>query len=166
MKHTLSIHFLSIMFFIFLFIPIPAYADILVGEGYGRTENEAKKEALADLSSAIQADVESNFESITKKSGEDAGRYAKKVIRIKSELPILGADFTLSTLQEWILAEAKLDPKRVLRLYDEKLKEVHKEIESLMAALKNEKSKSRKHQLLTDLLTYLSQYYKYKTDDR
>jgi len=31
----------------------------LTGEGYGKTEKEAKKEALADLSSAIQSEVQS-----------------------------------------------------------------------------------------------------------
>ncbi len=36
----------------------------LSGEGYGKTEKEAKKEALADLSSAIQAEVQSEFKSI------------------------------------------------------------------------------------------------------
>ena len=42
---------------ILLLVALPAHAKQLTGEGYGKTEKEAKKEALGDLSSAIQAEV-------------------------------------------------------------------------------------------------------------
>ena len=41
----------------FLFLPVFLYGEELQGIGYGSTTEEAKEEALADLSSAIKVQV-------------------------------------------------------------------------------------------------------------
>ena len=110
----------------------------LTGEGYGKTEKEAKKEALADLSSAIQAEVQSEFKSIVTvfgKDGADVDEVSRKIIRVKSELPILGAEFALFPVKKESFASAVLDSRKVLKLYRVKLKDIKREAESLLGCL-------------------------------
>jgi len=155
----------AIVFFLILFTysVFPVKALQLMGEGYGKNKTEAKKEALADLSSAIQAEVQSNFQSIARQSGEDVKNFVEKIIKIKSELPILGAEYDFSYLENDIIAKALLDSVKVLKLYETKLKDVRKEMDHSLELLDRAETNSGRHSILTELLTLLEQYYKYKT---
>jgi hypothetical protein len=139
-----------------------ALAIELVGEGYGKNEMEARKSALADLSSAIQVQVQSEFESI---EGEVQGEYysdVKQLIHIKSDLPILGASYDSFPTKPEMLIRAALKSNNVLHLYDEKLKEITGEATSHLKALEEAKG-NRKHEIMNELITLIDQYYKYKT---
>lgn len=138
----------------------------LTGEGYGKTDKEAKKEALADLSSAIQAEVQSEFKSIVTvfgKGGEDVDKVSRKIINVKSELPILGAEFTVIPVKKESFASAVIDSRKVLKLYMEKLKDIRRESVSLLEVLEKAESNSSQHASLVDLLTAINRYDKYKT---
>ena len=139
-----------------------AYAKELTGEGYGKTEEKAKKTALADLSSAIQVEVKSDFESIVGQIGEEEISKVKEVINIKSDLPILGADFESFPFKPDVLVRALLRSETALRLYEAKLIEIKKEIESNQKALGDTFSSNRKYEILTHMLTLIDQFYKYK----
>jgi len=140
-----------------------ASAIQLKGEGYGCTEKEAKKEAVADLSSAIEAEVKTSFQTMIKTYGDEVEKCAKKVINIRSELPILGAEYELEPMQEEILATALLDSRNVIALYEEKLRDIKKEIKSSLKNLQNPGPAYAKYTELMHLQTELDQFYKHKT---
>jgi hypothetical protein len=75
---------------------------VLSGKGWGRTFIEAKKEALSDLSTTIQVQVESRFSSMEPETD------GKSVINLSSDLPILGADIKESEEENRIWATAFL----------------------------------------------------------
>ena len=138
------------------------YAKELTGEGYGKTEEIAKKTALADLSSAIQVEVKSDFESIVGQIGEEEITKVKEVINIKSDLPILGADFESFPFKPDVMVRALLRSETALKLYEAKLVELKREVEANRKALEETSSADRKHEILTHMLTLIDQFYKYK----
>ena len=140
-----------------------ASAIQLKGEGYGCTEKEAKKEAVADLSSAIETEVKTSLQTMVKIYGDEVEKCAKKVIDIRSELPILGAEYRLLPVQEEILATALLDSRKVIALYEEKLRDIKKEIKSSLKNLQNPGPAYAKYTELMHLQTELDQFYKHKT---
>lgn len=77
---------ITVLFLAATVITTPSYANELFGEGRGVSEDEAKKAALADLSSTIQVEVRSEFSSV--QTTGQIHPYAERVIQTRSELPI------------------------------------------------------------------------------
>jgi len=141
----------------------PLWAGDVSGEGYGKNKQEAKKEAFADLSSTIHSEVFSKFQSKTVATNTSANKYAQKTIDIRSNLPILGAECTFKTTSEKeILAHAILSPQKALKLYDAKLSELAKEIESRQKTIAKNPNSTRKYDTYTRMLTDLKQFSKYR----
>ena len=61
LKSCLLVAFVTLVFGV-----CQSEAKIIIGEGFGTTREEAKKAALSDLSSAIQVEVQSCFESMVR----------------------------------------------------------------------------------------------------
>ena len=57
-----------VIIYLLLLLPVSLFAQELQGIGYGNTTEEAKEEALADLSSAIKVQVFSKHEQTTFKT--------------------------------------------------------------------------------------------------
>ena len=138
-------------------------AKVIIGEGFGDSREEAKKAALSDLSSAIQVEVQTCFESMVKEVNQKVEEFTQNVITLKSELPILGAEYDFRKGKDGQNSTAILDSDSVLKLYGAKIVEIKRNIKTYQALIDKSSSRSEKYQLYTELLTYLKQYYKYKT---
>lgn len=139
------------------------YAQLLSadinGIGFAQTNKEAKKEALADLSQVIKSEVRSNFESTT----IDDGSKVKSNIKISSNLPILGADFTFIDRALEVEAKVKLTPAKVNALYAQRLYNLNEEIDSVLNEIKKSKSSSLKLKLYSDIFSLLKEYERYES---
>ena len=92
-------------------------AKTIIGEGFGNTKEEAKKAALSDLSSAIQVEVQSCFESMVREVDRKVEEFTENVITLKSELPILGAEYESWKGKDGEKSRAILASENVLKLY-------------------------------------------------
>jgi hypothetical protein len=149
--------------FIVAFAVIHSEAKTIIGKGFGITREEAKKEALSDLSSSIQVEVQSSFESMVKEVNRKVEEFTRNVITLKSELPILGAEYKFSKTRDGQESTAILNSESVVRLYGAQINEIKKNIDTLQRLIEKSPSRMEKYQLYTEILTGLKQYYKYKT---
>jgi hypothetical protein len=149
--------------FIVAFAVIHSEAKTIIGKGFGITREEAKKEALSDLSSSIQVEVQSSFESMVKEVNRKVEEFTRNVITLKSELPILGAEYQYSKTRDGQKSTAILNSESVVRLYGAQINEIKKNIDTLQRLIEKSPSRMEKYQLYTEILTGLKQYYKYKT---
>ena len=76
-------------FFTLIFGVCQSEAKIIIGEGFGDTREEAKKAALSDLSSAIQVEVQSSFESMVREVNQKVEEFTQNVITLR-----VGAEIT------------------------------------------------------------------------
>jgi hypothetical protein len=148
--------------FSFLIITIPSYAMVLSGKGWGRTFVEAKKEALSDLSTTIQVQVESRFTSMESEAHGKAVIDAKSVINITSDLPILGADFKELRDKSGVWVTAFLKAAKAGPLYTTRLQEIKKSMAEALMAAKKAVSKADQHQALTTSLPLFERYSRHK----
>lgn len=137
------------------------YAGQISGFGFGKTADESKKEAIADLSQQIEVQVKSEFSSITRVASEDVDEFKEKAINLKSDLPMLGIKYDVNKTGDQFYAEAILDDKSVA-LYETKLKDIKKLIDHNLAALEKTKQKSDQEKILNGIITNLEQFYKYR----
>jgi hypothetical protein len=145
-----------------VFAPGSAHA-VIVGEGVASTEPEAKELALADLSLAISVQVTSEFDSIQRQVGQSEFAEVSSVVQLRSDLPIIGAQFSSAPRKREIVVRAELDPMTAARLYEEQLMDILKELESALASAGDEATPARKrHDLLNTTLSLMDRYYKYK----
>jgi hypothetical protein len=152
---TLNIKIITILCTILITSSLSA--DIS-GIGFAQTNKEAKKEALSDLSQVIKSEVRSSFESTT----TDKSQNSKSNIKISSNLPILGADFTFIDRELEVEAKVKLSPAKVSFLYTKKLQNINQEIKTIIKELKNAKP-SLKLQLYTQAYSLLKDYDRYES---
>jgi hypothetical protein len=97
-------------------------ADALEGSGYGRSEEEARQRAAADLAAAIQVQVKSVVESCTQLKGRQAEDCGTRVSsRTATDLPMLGLSYErIPGGSEAHGARARLDAG-ALPLYEQQL---------------------------------------------
>lgn len=146
----------------FLF-PHAIMAETLSGVGFAQTNVQAKKEALSDLSQVIKSEVRSNFESSLKVNKNKVNESSVSNIKISSNLPILGAEFSYIDRPLEVEAHVTLTPAKVKKLYVKKLKNLNIEIESLLSELKKVKTSSLKLQLYEDMFSLLNEYDRYES---
>ena len=111
-------------------------ADIY-GEGIGSTHDVAKKEALADLSGNIKSDVSSSIELMETDETSQALSHTK----ITTDLPILGAEFTLVHESSNVKMAVTLSPEKSAKLYKNKLERLNAEINTLYEEIQKSKKK-------------------------
>lgn len=142
-----------------LFIVQNAFAQRVSGTGFGKTLDEAKKEALADLSQNIRVEVNSEFSSVQTQKNRSLDELKTKIIHLKSDLPILGAQFSSLTSQEGFMVDAILSDSST-GLY---AKELQQTVDLISLNLKNSEKNignAAKVNLLQGILTQIDQYYK------
>lgn len=145
---------------IFLAIATFLNAQVITGMGYGKDTKKIKDEALSDLSSKISSQVSSDFVTICAVAGDDVKKTLKSVVQVKSELPILGAEFKYDNYKG--VVKVSLDSERVLKLYEEKLKQLSLELQKLSTLLKKTDSSSELYEIYTHLQRYLVEFNKHK----
>lgn len=133
------------------------------GVGYAQTNKEAKKEALADLSQVIKSEVRSSFESKSSVKGDKGNSSSKSNIKISSNLPILGADFTFIDRMMEVEAKVELSPTKVNQLYSNKLQNIKKELDSIKSEIYKTSSSALKLQLYSDSYSLLKEYDRYES---
>jgi hypothetical protein len=143
--------------------PHAILANTLSGIGFAQTNLEAKKEALADLSQVIKSEVRSSFESTAKVVGNKGSLSSSSNIKISSNLPILGAEFSYIDRALEVEAHVKLTPSKVKKLYVKKLQNLNAEIDSLLKELQNTKTSSLKQKLYEDIFSLLNEYDRYES---
>lgn len=128
--------------------------------GYGDFQEEAINNALTNLSSQISSEVTSEFKSITNDFGFEVEKNKQKVVKVKSELPILGASFEYK--KEAKLALATLDSDKAVSLYESELNKLSKEIAKLNDIIKVTRSTTKQYELYLQLKFYISEFNKHK----
>jgi len=136
-------------------------AKTITGEGSGTNQEEAKKDALADLSNSISVDVKSEFKSIDKILGDKYAKQKEKRIDLVSNLPIIGVKFNTKENPQEIKIIAKLDSKTSLKIYENELNRLAKNINSNIKKL-NTKDKNTKYFILNKTLEDINNFNKYK----
>ena len=139
----------------------------LTGEGYGKSEEDAKKQALSSLSETIYVEVKTEFQS---RKSNDGSNEANQFVSTRSDLPILGVSFNVFPKQNEYFSNAVLTTDKSLRLYKQKLISLKQDIDTHYAEIKanppSENRNTRKHrgyQRLTKLLSMIDQFDKYNT---
>ena len=143
-----------------LLLSIPSHALILQGEGYGKNEQEARKQALSALSETIFVDVLSETE-IRQERGSRGS--AKQVIRSRSDLPIIGAEITTTSTQQGdYRATATLDTQRAQEGYQRQLDRLQADIDKIHRQIgKMKQAGEAQLNLLRELLTLTEQFQKH-----
>lgn len=137
-------------------------ATIISGIGYGNLSEEAKKEALADLSNKISVDVKSDFKAITKSMEKEYSKSNEKLITLSSNLPILGARFKQLIGDTLVKSIATIDSKTALSLYKVELKRLYKNINHNLKELKIVKNDEIRYKLLNQTLNDIENFNKHK----
>ena len=134
------------------------------GSGYGSSIKEAKVEALSDLSQTLKAEVSSTNALRKQLDNDDLKVKSDLNVRITSNLPILGAEFTpFEHVDSSVEVMATLYPDKVERLYRHKLDELYKEIEAYRMSIAAEKDNFKKTLLLQKVQRALHEYERYAT---
>jgi len=134
-----------------------ALAINITGEGYGTTRSEAKKQALASLSEALQVEVKSETVIFT---NSKLGTEANTKIQALSELPLLGVDFTCINKGNEFFCSSFLNTLKAKPLYTEKLSLLDQSFTVMYRQLRQSKATDN-YQLLTDMLVKREQFEKY-----
>ena len=101
-----------------LMMPVTSgFAQEFIGEGIGSTKEQAKKEALTDLSQNISVEVKSVQTHLSELMGEDFRQDASSMIQLESCLPVLGAESFVFEDVDYYYALARLSAQQVIRLY-------------------------------------------------
>lgn len=138
-------------------IPISSYAFNLTAEGYGANREEAKKNALATLSEALQVEVKSQTDIF---KHTQSGSIASQRIQTLSELPLLGVEFTFIDKHNEKHCLSMLNSSKAASLYKEKLILLRKSFSTMHTQLK-QSSQNAKYLLLSDMLAKHDQFDKY-----
>ena len=85
----------------------------LTGEGYGKSAEDAKKQALSSLSETIYVEVKTEFQS---RKSNDGSNEANQFVSTRSDLPILGVSFNVFPKQNEYFCNATLTADKSLRL--------------------------------------------------
>ena len=87
--------------FLFMVLVTSSFAQEVTGEGVGSTKEQAKKEALADLSQNISVEVKSVQTQLSELMGENFRQDASSMIQLESRLPLLGISIYTSLEQRF-----------------------------------------------------------------
>ena len=145
--------------FLFCFLAVYPVQDItLTGEGQGKTQQQARKDALSALSESIIVDVRSQFIS----SQDDKGAYeANKKMETVSELPLLGVQYNCVKQVDLILCESLLNSDVVTALYERRLKGISEKISTSKNQL-DSIHRDQRYEFLNDVLNDIDRFEKIK----
>lgn len=143
-----------------ILLSFTVYGAEYSGTGYGSTNEEAKKEALADLSSAIKVQVFSKYEQTAVKNNNKANVSSVKFTKLSTNIPILSPSIYYSREKGKIKALAVIDKPQ---LYAEKLSELAGKINEVTKDVKENGDKSLNYRLLRSAQNLYDEYESYKS---
>ncbi len=115
--------------FIMMIFPCAAFAAQFTGIGYGVTQEEARTNALSDLSAQILVQVRSDISISEDASGMT---YGHREVSAVTDVPVIGSEITYSSYQQKVLAKAVLDSAKSLPAYEKTLSELAEQIRSAL----------------------------------
>ncbi|BCS94747.1 hypothetical protein DSLASN_03790 [Desulfoluna limicola] len=146
--------FAFVLLSLFIFCPGMGFARTFTGEGVGSTSEEARKEALADLSQALYVEVASEFSSVVTQSNTETDFEKTKQINVSSRLPLFGAEFTDMPSNGGFKALASLSETN-RPMYEKERVALRGEVEALLPKVDAAKGNAAKVGLLEEILTKL-----------
>ena len=152
---------LSLLLFLLL---VPAgWSQEVTGEGVGSTKEQAKKEALADLSQNISVEVKSVQTQLSELMGENFRQDASSMIQLESRLPLLGVESFVVEDVDYYSALARLSTQQVIPLYRTQLQEIDWEIKQATQQLQQAEQNSERENLLQVILEKLGNFKRHQT---
>ena len=144
---------------IFLFLPVFLYGEELQGIGYGSTTEEAKEEALADLSSAIKVQVFSKHEQTTIKRNDEVTSDYTRWTKLSTNVPLISPSIYYSKENGKRKATAIIDKPE---LYSEKLLSIAEKIDTILKDVKEGGDRALNYKLLSSAQPLYDEYESYQ----
>lgn len=149
-----------------LALPAPTGAAPLEGEGWGKTRQDACRQALAALAETLQVEVKASFRMTQKSTrtdggGRQVGTASSQDIRTDTDLPILGADQTAMRADGQFVCTARLAPRRARRYYRKRLADLQAKASDVAAQLERTRDDGSRHRLLTELLAVVDRHQRF-----
>ena len=148
-----------VIIYLLLLLPVSLFAQELQGVGYGNTTEEAKEEALADLSSAIKVQVFSKHEQTTIKSNDKVSSDYTRWTKLSTNVPLISPSIYYSKENGKRKATAILDKPE---LYSDKLSSIAEKIDTITKDVKQGGDKSLNYRLLTSVQPLYDEYESYQ----
>ena len=143
----------------FLFLPVFLYGEELQGIGYGSTTEEAKEEALADLSSAIKVQVFSKHEQTTIKRNDEVTSDYTRWTKLSTNVPLISPSIYYSKENGKRKATAIIDKPE---LYSEKLSSIAEKIDTILKDVKEGGDRALNYNLLSSAQPLYDEYESYQ----
>lgn len=150
-----------VLIFVCVLLAAPyAFARTINGTGFGPTLQEARKEAIAELSQSIHVEVKSEFSSIQTQTNSTLDEMKTKTLHLKSDLPIIGVRYSEPIFSsEGFMVDAVLDAS-ARPLYEKELAKITDVISKNLTNSQQKITRATKVELYKTLLTQIDQYYK------
>jgi len=149
--------YLYLLTLLLLSIGLHSHGLNYTGEGYGKTAEIARQNALIELSQNLYVEVQSEVSSIARSDGSLQGESRS---HIRSNLPILGAKISITKGADGFRSEAQLDAKLVRPIYLAELKRLKSLIKSADQELNNVQNSAFQLDSLNRILTENDQFQK------
>ena len=137
---------------LFMVLVTSSFAQDVTGEVTGSTKEQAKKEALADLSQNILVEVKSVQTQLSKLMGDNFRQDASSMIQLESCLPLLGAESFVFEDVDYYYALVRLSAQQAIPLYRNQLQEIDQEIKQSTQQLEQAEQNSERENLLQVIL--------------
>ena len=134
--------------FLFMVLVTSSFAQEVTGEGTGSTKEQAKKEALADLSQNISVEVKFVQTQLSELIGDNFREDASSIIQLESRLPLLGTESFVVEDVDYYSALARLSAQQAIPLYRTQLQEIDWEIKQAAQQLEQVEQNSERENLL------------------
>lgn len=144
--------------FVFLFFS-DVYSADLQGVGYGSTIEEARQEALADLSSSIKVQVFSKHEQTTYKTNSKIQSDFTRWTKLSTNVPLISPSIYYSRENGKHKATAVLDKPS---LYSNKLADVAGKIDNITKDVKSDGDKALNYRILKSVQNLYDEYENYQ----
>ncbi len=135
-----------------------AHADVLVGQGFGKTREASKSEALADLASIIKVRVYSKHEQTTTYNSNNKSTNINRFTRILTDVKLISPQVEITQVADGFTAKAYLGD---VALYAKKLQELTDSIDTLADEANKATKASVKYSLLMKAIPIYSEYLSY-----
>ncbi len=147
------------LFILIYLLSFNAYATALQGIGYGSTVEEAKQEALSDLSSSIKVQVFSKYEQTTYKNNNKTSSDYLKWTKLSTNIPLINPSIYYSREKGKHKATATIDKPT---LYSDKLTDIAKKINDITKDVKINGDKALNYRALKSAQNLYNEYENYK----
>ncbi len=148
-----------ILFLFMCLISFNAYSADLQGIGYGSTMEEAKQEALSDLSASVKVQVYSKHEQTTYKNKNKIKSDYTRWTKLSTNVPLLNPSIYYSKENGKYKATAVIDNPA---LYSKKLTDIAERIDEMTKNIKTGSDKTLNYRVLKSVQSLYDEYESYQ----